>query len=69
MRNIKKNCGVHFLTNLIIDLDKIECVATTCSFDEAHAFFFCSFVLFCFVLFCFLAQVIFKGENSAGMIL
>ena len=31
--------GVHFLANASIDLDKIDYVATTCWFVEAHAKF------------------------------
>ena len=33
----KKNFSVHFLTNLSVDLDEIQYVATTCWFVEAHA--------------------------------
>ena len=32
-----RNLGVHFLVNQGIDLDKIQYVATTCWFVEAHA--------------------------------
>ena len=34
-----KNIGVNFLATLVIDLDKIQCAATTCCFVEAHAKF------------------------------
>ena len=51
-----KNLGVHFLANLPIDLDEIQYVATTCCFVEAHAKMYC-------------AQVLFKQESSADLIL
>ena len=34
---IKKNFGVHFLSNFWVDLDEIQYVATTHWFVEAHA--------------------------------
>ena len=34
-----KNFGIHFLTNLGLDLDESQCVATTCWFVEGHATF------------------------------
>ena len=59
----KKNSGLHFLflflflvANISIDLDEIRYVATTCWFVEALARFI-------------FAQVIFKGETSADVIL
>ena len=45
-------------TNLSMDLDDIQYIATTCWFVEAHA----NFPSFC-------AQLIFKRENSADVIL
>ena len=34
-----QNLSIHFLANLCINLHRIQCVATTCLFVEAHAKF------------------------------
>ena len=39
MVTIVVEMGVHFLSNLSINLDGIQCAARTCSFVEAHAKF------------------------------